>query len=92
MRSFQRSISSSSSYCGTAQCRSFSRPSLSWGYRLIYRWYFRAHSVRGLERSVLRFAGTAPVRETSLGMVNAASDAKWQGWFDRTGDYAKRLI
>jgi len=43
---------------------------------LIYRWYFRAHGVRGLERSVLRFAGMAPVRETLLGMVDTASDAK----------------
>ncbi len=43
---------------------------------LIYRWYFRAHGVRGLERSVLGFAGMAPVRETLLGMVDAASDAK----------------
>lgn len=27
---------------------------------LIYRWYFQAHGVRGLERSVLRFAGMKP--------------------------------
>jgi putative NADPH-quinone reductase len=51
---------------------------------VIYRWYFRAHGVRGLERSVLRFAGMAPVRETLLGMVDAASEAKRQGWLDRT--------
>jgi len=43
---------------------------------LIYRWYFRAHGVRGLERSVFRFSGMAPVRETLLGMVDAAGDAK----------------
>jgi len=49
----------------------------------IYRWYFRAHGVRGLERSVLRFAGIKPVRETLLGMVDAASDAKRQGWLGR---------
>jgi putative NADPH-quinone reductase len=46
---------------------------------LIYRWYFRAHGVRGLERSVLKFAGMKPVRETLLGMVDAASDAKAAG-------------
>jgi putative NADPH-quinone reductase len=50
---------------------------------LIYRWYFRAHGVRGLEQSVLRFAGVKPVRETLLGMVDAASDAKRRGWLDR---------
>ena len=43
---------------------------------LIYRWYFRAHGVRGLERTVLRFAGMKPVRETLFGMVDAASAAK----------------
>jgi putative NADPH-quinone reductase len=36
---------------------------------LIYRWYFRAHGVCGLERSVLRFSGMKPVRETLFGMV-----------------------
>jgi hypothetical protein len=45
---------------------------------LIYRWYFRAHGVRELERSVLSFAGMAPVRETLLGMVDAASNATRQ--------------
>jgi putative NADPH-quinone reductase len=59
---------------------------------IIYRWYFRAHGVRGLERSVLRFAGMAPVRETLLGMVDAAGDAKRQGWLDRMRDYGRRLI
>jgi putative NADPH-quinone reductase len=53
---------------------------------LIYRWCLRAHGVRGLERSVLGFAGMAPVRETLLGMVDAASDAKRQGWLDRMRD------
>lgn len=43
---------------------------------LIYRWYFRAHGVHGLERSVLRFAGMTPVRKILLGMVDAASAAK----------------
>jgi hypothetical protein len=47
---------------------------------LIYRWYFREHGVRGLERSILGFACMAPVRETMLGMVDAASDANWRGW------------
>src|SRR5580692_10881890 len=49
---------------------------------LIYRWYFRAHGVRGLERTVLRFAGMKPVRETLFGMVDAASAAKRGKWLD----------
>jgi putative NADPH-quinone reductase len=59
---------------------------------LIYRWYFRAHGVRGLERSVLRFAGVKPVRETLLGMVDAASAAKRGKWLDRMKDYGRRLV
>jgi|SRR4029077_10940857 len=43
---------------------------------LIYRWYFRAHGVRGLEWNILGFAGLAPVRETPLGMVETAGGAK----------------
>jgi len=43
---------------------------------LIYRWYFRAHGARGLERSLLKFAEMKPVRETLLGMVDAVSDGR----------------
>jgi putative NADPH-quinone reductase len=59
---------------------------------LIYRWYFRAHGVRGLERSILRFAGIKPVRETLLGMVETVSDAKRRSWLDRMRVYGGRLI
>jgi putative NADPH-quinone reductase len=59
---------------------------------LIYRWYFRAHGVRGLERSVLKLAGMKPVRETLLGMVDAASDAKRRGWLDGMRGYGRRLV
>ena len=59
---------------------------------LIYRWYFRAHGVRGLELSVLRFAGMKPVRETLLGMVDAVSDAKRRAWLERMRTYGRQLI
>ncbi|MBN4658847.1 NAD(P)H-dependent oxidoreductase, partial [Escherichia coli] len=36
---------------------------------LVYRWYFRAHSVRSLERNILGFVGIAPVHETLVGEV-----------------------
>lgn len=35
----------------------------------IYRWVFRAHSVRSLERNILGFVGFAPVHETLIGGV-----------------------
>ncbi len=36
---------------------------------LVYRWYFRAHSVRSLERNILGFVGIAPVNETLIGLT-----------------------
>ena len=59
---------------------------------LIYRWYFRAHGVRGLEHSVLRFAGVKRVRETLLGMVDGANDAKRRGWLERMRAYGWHLV
>lgn len=34
-----------------------------------YRWYFRAHSLKALERNILGFVGIAPIHETLIGMV-----------------------
>ncbi len=47
---------------------------------LLYRFYFLAHGVRGLERSVLKFSGFGPVRETFFGMVGNAGPAKAAKW------------
>jgi putative NADPH-quinone reductase len=41
---------------------------------LVYRWYFRAHSLKALERNILGFVGIAPVRETLVGMVESIDD------------------
>lgn len=43
---------------------------------LWYRWYFLAHGVKGLERSILKFCGVNPVRETFIGMVEAHEGAR----------------
>ena len=48
---------------------------------LVYRWYFRAHSVKSLERNILGFVGIAPVNETLVGSVEQLGDdgvAKWK--------------
>jgi len=36
---------------------------------LIYRLYFFSHSLKSLERNILKFAGVAPVRSTLIGMI-----------------------
>ena len=42
----------------------------------IYRWYFGAHSIRSLERNILRFVGFAPVRRSLIGLVEAKGDRR----------------
>lgn len=38
-----------------------------------YRWLFRAHSLKNLERNILKFCGIAPVRATMIGMVEGSA-------------------
>jgi len=47
---------------------------------LVYRFYFRAHSVKNLERNILGFVGIAPIHTTLIGMVEGLSDAKRSAW------------
>ena len=49
----------------------------------IYRWYFSAHSLKSLERNILKFCGITPVRETILGMVTAVTDEKRKSWLNK---------
>jgi putative NADPH-quinone reductase len=44
----------------------------------VYRWYFRAHSVRSLQRNILRFIGFRRVRATLIGGVGGMSSARAQ--------------
>jgi putative NADPH-quinone reductase len=50
---------------------------------LVYRWYFRAHSVKSLERNVLGFVGFAPVHETLIGLVDRMQAQERERWFDK---------
>ena len=54
----------------------------------VYRWYFRAHSIKSLERNVLGFVGIAPVHETLIGLTDdmkPADAAKWLGKLKHLG-------
>lgn len=47
---------------------------------VVYRFYFRAHSLKALERNILGFVGIGPIEETLIGLVDrldAKSSAKW---------------
>jgi putative NADPH-quinone reductase len=45
-----------------------------------YRWYFRAHSVKSLERNILSFCGIGPIRASLIGMVDGMSVAQREAW------------
>ena len=54
----------------------------------VYRWYFRAHSIKSLERNILGFLGTASVHETLIGLTGdskPADAAKWLGKLESLG-------
>ena len=50
---------------------------------LIYRWYYRAHSLKSLERDILGFCGIAPVKENLIGMVEINNTAKHEKWLKK---------
>jgi putative NADPH-quinone reductase len=58
----------------------------------VFRWWFGAHGLRGLERSVLGFVGIAPVRETLFGMVGAASEARRAAWLQTMRKLGERAV
>ena len=47
---------------------------------LVYRWIYRAHSVRSLERNVLGFVGIGPVRETLIGSTGNLQPEDAKKW------------
>jgi len=49
----------------------------------VYRWYFRAHSLKALERNILGFVGIGPIRETLIGMVEDMEPAQRDEWLTK---------
>lgn len=55
---------------------------------LAYRWFYRAHSVKSLERNILGLMGFAPVNETLIGSVDGLGTtgvARWQTKLQKLG-------
>ena len=47
---------------------------------LAYRWFFGAHSLKNLERNILKFVGIKPIRESLVGLVAAKDDKGREKW------------
>ena len=57
-----------------------------------YRWYFRAHSLKSLERNVLKFTGIRPVRETLIGLVAATNPRGREKWLESLREFGRRGV
>lgn len=57
---------------------------------LIYRWIFRAHSLRSLERNILGFVGIGPIRETLVGGVDGLGPEGTARWLDEMSEQGLR--
>lgn len=49
----------------------------------VYRWFFMAHSLRSLDRNILRFVGIGPVRWTMIGNVAGIPAEAREAWLGR---------
>ena len=49
----------------------------------VYRWYFGAHSLKSLERNILRVCGIRPIRETLIGNVEGCGAARRELWLSK---------
>jgi putative NADPH-quinone reductase len=50
---------------------------------LLYRWHFRAHTLKAPKRNILGFAWVAPIRETLIGSVESMKQAQRLHWLGR---------
>jgi putative NADPH-quinone reductase len=58
----------------------------------LYQTFFCSHRVRGLRRSVFKFAGLSPVRATMFGMVENASEATKSRWLGIMRKYGAKVL
>lgn len=57
---------------------------------IAYRWFFRAHSLKSLERNILKFTGIGPIRESLVGSIESADGRHRQGWLKKMHRYGER--
>jgi putative NADPH-quinone reductase len=52
----------------------------------LYRWYFRAHSLRSLQRNILEFVGFRRVRSTIIGSAGSMTRSQREAWLRNVRD------
>lgn len=59
---------------------------------LVYRFWYGGHSLKSLERNILKFIGFKPVRDTVFGMVEMVGDDKRKTWLKRVADLGRQAL
>jgi putative NADPH-quinone reductase len=59
---------------------------------LFYRWDFRAHSIKSMERKILKFCGILPIRLSIVGSVEAMGAAGRGSWLARIQRLGRRAL
>lgn len=49
---------------------------------MVYRWWYRAHSLKSLQRNILGFCGITPTKVTLIGSIDNLTDTQRAGWLD----------
>jgi putative NADPH-quinone reductase len=57
---------------------------------LMYRVFFGSHGLKSLERSILQFAGIAPIRVSLIGLVDHRSQQSRGRWLIRMQSFGRR--
>jgi hypothetical protein len=56
---------------------------------MMYRRFFGAHGLKSLERSILSFAGIAPIRVNLIGLVDTRSQESRGRWLIRMQSFGR---
>jgi len=49
----------------------------------IYKWFYGAHGLKNLQRSILGFAGIRPIKASLIGSAEVMDERQRAGWLDR---------
>jgi len=58
----------------------------------VYRWYFGAHSLKGLKRGLLGFCGMGPIRHTLIGAVESPDGTRRARWLAKMRTFGRQGI
>jgi len=55
----------------------------------VYRWFFRAHSLKSLQRNILGFCGIAPIKVSLVGQVDDPDPAGRRRWLAKMREFGR---